>query len=60
MGQPLLASMLPSILKSITMMFTFLIEIRSHRLREAAEWYLVNEEEVMKKPYIQYIDENFA
>ena len=29
-------------------------------LREAAEWYLANEEEVMKKPYIQYIDENFA
>lgn len=29
-------------------------------LREAAEWYLANEEEVMKKPYIQYIDENLA
>lgn len=29
-------------------------------LREAAEWYLANEKEVMKKPYIQYIDENFA
>ena len=29
-------------------------------LRETAEWYLANEEEVIKKPYIQYIDENFA
>ena len=29
-------------------------------LRETAEWYLANEEEVIKKPYIQYIDENLA
>lgn len=29
-------------------------------LREAAEWYLANEEEVIKKPYIQYIDENLV
>ncbi|MGN0416240.1 MAG: hypothetical protein ACI4FX_12250 [Agathobacter sp.] len=29
-------------------------------LQEAAEWYLAKEEDVVKKPYIKYIDENLA
>lgn len=28
-------------------------------LKESAGWYLANEEEVNKKPYIKYIDENY-
>ncbi len=29
-------------------------------LIESAEWYIANEENVIKKPYLKYIDENFA
>ena len=29
-------------------------------LRESAKWYLSNETEVNKKPYLKYIDENLA
>lgn len=29
-------------------------------LQEAAEWYVANEDEVVKKPYLEYIDENLA
>lgn len=28
-------------------------------LKECAKWYLTNEAEVNKKPYLKYIDENY-